>query len=292
MSYITSTYCPIIHHLQLHNSKEVVHLLQRHVDTYGWTGSYESPEVYGHRAYSQNVGVLRLDALSSAGWVEKISGAVGVLWGWLDGWIFRPFFGGQQLCKFVAMFLLFNKSMLRRFLFLVSFFRLNKNTFGSMYGQICGYLARMVQSWKHGEITSMSKWISPHISSPGSKYRRIAPQPPNQVILNESDLQETFFTYAGLVSPFVLSIFAPPSTDPVRWTLNRPFALWWSSPIRSTWQFSRICRFRPLSYRIWECVVADAQAESLYLWNSFASNIMWEEMNVMAVVECGLCASG
>ena len=46
---------------------EVVHLLQRHVDTYGWTGSYESPEVYGQSAYSQNVGMLRLDALSSAG---------------------------------------------------------------------------------------------------------------------------------------------------------------------------------------------------------------------------------
>lgn len=42
-------------------------MLQRHVDTYGWTGSYESPEVYGHTAYSQNVGMLRLDALSSAG---------------------------------------------------------------------------------------------------------------------------------------------------------------------------------------------------------------------------------
>ena len=64
-------------YLQLHNSKEVVHLLQRHVDTYGWTGSYESPEVYGQSAYSQNVGMLRLDALSSAGWMEK-NRAVGV----------------------------------------------------------------------------------------------------------------------------------------------------------------------------------------------------------------------
>ena len=124
--------------------------------------------------------------------------------------------------------------------------------------------------WKHGEITSMSKCISPHIFLlAGDKIlmdNGAAPKPGHSEWKRASRF---FFRCARLASPFVLSIFAPPSTDPVRWTLNRPFALWWSSPIRCIWQFSRICRLRPLSCRTWECVVADAQAGTVYFWNGF-----------------------
>lgn len=106
--------------LKLHNSKEVVHLLQRHVDTYGWTGSYESPEVYGHTAYSQNVGMLRLDALSSAGWMEKIGRWECNRVGMMDGF-WTPFCLGGKSRASLLMFLLFNESMLRRFF---SFFQI------------------------------------------------------------------------------------------------------------------------------------------------------------------------